>query len=503
MKQAPPRTPVEGEVTRPDPCRASAGLLTSPSTFHLVEGEVTRPKLGRASLGLLTSPSTVVISLLMIASSLAGEPVSYTREIQPILRANCVGCHKPGKSKGGLDLTSHAALMKGGKDGAVIVTEDAAASPLMESISGAEPEMPKEGEPLSEQEVALLKNWISQGAKLDAVDAAAMSIPAQPPVYKSLPAIPSLAWSPDGSLLAVPAHHEVILYHASGEISARFLGASARLEMVTFSPDGKTLAASGGAPSEFGEIQIWDIGSRTLQRSIKASNDTFYGVSFSADQQRVAVGCADKLVRIFSIADGREVMKCDNHIDWVFGTAFSQDGQHLATVSRDKAAKLIDIATGQLIDDINRPRDALICLTKHPTQDMIATGGMEGKIRLFKMSPRGGRLAEGDDKEESFVREFEHMATPIQCIAFSADGAMVACGGLSGEVRVFNAENGQRLSALKGNFGPTYALAFQPGTKVLTSAGVDGQIRCFEATTGELIKAFPSVPLAVPALPGG
>ena len=475
MKQA--STPMEPSVTRPDPRRSKAGLLPLWSTLMVLQ--------------------------LLIANSPSQETVSFTREIQPILRANCVGCHKPGKSKGGLDLTSHAALMKGDKNGPVIALQDVAASPLVQSISGTEPEMPKEGEPLNEQEVTLLKNWISQGAKPDTVDPSVNSIPAHPPIYKSLPAISSLAWSPDGSLLAVPAHHEIILYLASGEISARFLGASVRLEKVTFSPDGRSLAACGGAPSEFGEIQLWDTGSHTLQRSIKASNDTFYGVSFSADQQRVAVGCADKLVRIFSIADGKELMKCDNHIDWVFGTAFSQDGQHLATVSRDKAAKLIDISTGQLIDDINRPRDALICLTKHPTQDLIATGGTEGKIRLFKMTPRGGRLAEGDDKEESFVREYEHMATPIQCIAFSADGAMVACGGLSGEVRVFNTENGQRLSTLKGNFGPTYALAFQPGTKFLTSAGADGQIRFFESTTGELIKSFSAVPLAGSALPGG
>ena len=421
-------------------------------------------------------------------------PVSFTRDVVPLLRANCVGCHKPGKSKGGLDLTSHVALMKGDKNGAVILPHDVAASPLVESISGTEPEMPKEGEPLSAQEVTLLKNWISQGAKPDTLDASITSIPAQPPVYKSLPAISSLAWSPDGSLLAVPAHHEIILYTANAEISARLLGASARLEKVTFSPDGRSLAACGGAPSEFGEIQLWDVGSRALQRSIKASNDTFYGVSFSADQQRVAVGCADKLVRIFSISDGAEIMKCDNHIDWVFGTAFSQDGQHLATVSRDKAAKLIDISTGQLIDDINRTRDALICLAKHPTQDMVATGGTEGKIRLFKMTPRGGRLAEGDDKEESFVREFEHMATPIQTIAFSADGAMVACGGLSGEVRVFQTENGQRLSTLKGNFGPTYALAFQPTTKLLAVGGQDGTIRFFDCSNGEMTKEFPSVP---------
>lgn len=421
--------------------------------------------------------------------------VSYSQDIAPLFRINCIACHKPGKSKGGLDMTTHAALMKGGKNGAVITPHDEKASVLLDEISGSEPAMPKEGESLNEAEVALIHTWISQGAPDDAPAASSSHTPAQPPIYRDLPSITSLAWSPDGGLLAVPGHHEVLLYQASGELTARLLGESSRLETVTFSSDGQRLAACGGTPSEYGEIQLWNVAGRSLERSIKTSNDTVFGASLSSDQQQVAVGCADKMVRVFATKDGRELMKCDNHIDWVFGTAFTQNGQQLATVSRDKAAKLIDIHTGQLIDDINRPRDALICLTKHPTVDQVATGGTEGKIRLFKMTPRGGRLSEGDDKEESFVREYEHMATPIHCIAFSADGSLIACGGLSGEVRVFQTENGQRVSSLKGNFGPTYALAFQPGSKLLATGGQDGKIRFFDSSNGDLAKEFPAVPV--------
>jgi WD40 repeat protein len=422
-------------------------------------------------------------------------PISFSRDIAPIFRANCSACHKPGKTKGGLDLTTYEAMMKGDKNGPVVVPHDLAASSLADDISGAEPAMPKEGETLTEAETALVKAWILQGAANDALGPAIVRTPSQPPTYHTLPAIASLAWSPDGQLLAVPGHHEILLYTPNGDLAARLLGESPRLETVTFSHDGKTLAACGGLASEFGEIQLWDVAARKLQRSIKTARDTVYGVSFSADEQQVAVGCADKMVRVFATNDGRETMKCDNHIDWVFGTAFSQDGKQLATVSRDKAAKLIDISTGQLIDDINKPRDALICLTKHPTADMVATGGTEGKIRLFKMAARGGRLSEGDDKENSFVREFEHMATPLHCIAFSADGSSVACSGLSGEVRIFKTENGQRTATLKGEFGPTYALAFQPNTNLLAVGGQDGKIRCYDSSKGLIVKEFPAVPL--------
>lgn len=434
---------------------------------------------------------------MLCASSNAKEDiVSFHREVLPILRTNCVACHKPGKSKGGLDLTTHAAMLQGGDEGQVIRSGDALASRLFETICGDEPEMPKESEPLLPREIDLIKRWITQGAIEDAASDTGTRRPAEPTTYRSLPSVNSLAFSPDGSLLAVPGRHEILLHHADGSgVVSRLAGDSPRLESVTFSTDGTFLVACGGAVSEFGEIQIWDTRRRELIRSIKESNDAFYGVAISPNNQQVAVGCADKLVRVFNIADGLEVMRCDNHLDWVFGTAFTNDGLRLVTVSRDKAAKLIDITTGHLIDDVNMSRDPLICLTRHPIENLVATGGAEGKIRLFKMEPRGGRLSEGDNKEESFVREFEHMASPIQSIAFSPDGIHVACSALSGEVRIFKADSGQRVAQIQGGRGPIFALAFTADGKQVAAGGYDGRLRYYNTETGGVVKEFNSVPL--------
>lgn len=424
------------------------------------------------------------------------EAVSFHGEVWPILRANCVACHKPGKAKGGLDLTSHASLLRGGDGGQMIKSGDAVGSRLIETICGDEPEMPKDSEPLLPDEVELISRWVAQGAIVDAPVDTSTRRPAISPTYRALPAVHALAFSPDGTILAVPGKHEILLHQANGSgIVARLPGDSPRLESLMFSKDGALLVASGGAISEYGEVQIWDVAKRELIRSIKASNDAFYGVSISPDKQLVAVGCADKLVRVFRISNGDEVMRCDNHLDWVFGSAFTNDGQRLATVSRDKAAKLIDIASGHLIDDINRSRDVLICMTRHPADDLVATGGTEGKIRMFKMEPRGGRLAEGDNKEESFVREFEHMASPIQSIAFSPDGKIIACAALNGEARIFATESGQRIAQIKTDHGPVFAIGFDTTGKLIAVAGYDGKIRYYDAANGQSLKEFNSVPL--------
>ena len=423
-------------------------------------------------------------------------PISYHRDVLPIFRTNCIVCHKTGKARGGLDLTTHAALLKGGDAGLAVKAGDIQGSRLIQTICGEEPEMPRDSEPLMQKEIAILSRWIAQGALRDEPVETLARRPAEPPTYHALPSVHALSFSPDGTLLAIVGRHEILIHQSDGSgIVARLAGDSPRLESIAFSRDGSLLVASGGSVSEFGEIQIWDTATRQLQRSIKASSDAFYGVSISPDNRQVAVGCADKLVRVFNVADGSEAMRSDNHLDWVFGSTFTNDGLRLATVSRDKAAKLIDIATGHLIDDINQTRDALICLARHPIDDLIATGGTEGKIRLFRMQPRGGRLAEGDNKEESFVREFEHMGSPIQAVAFGTDGSTIACGTLSGQLRLFKTENGQRLSQIKGSRGPIFALGFTPDGKQIASGGYDGRIRFYNATSGEVMKEFDSVPI--------
>ena len=114
------------------------------------------------------------------------------------------------------------------------------------------------------------------------------------------------------------------------------------------------------------------------------------------------------------------------------------------------------------------------------------------------MVPRGGRLQEGDDKEESAVREFEHMATPLHAVAFSADGTRLACGGQNGEIRLFLTESGKREATIPSSGGPIFTLAFHPQEHYLASAGSDGQVRFYDTTDGHLMKTFGAVPLGVP-----
>lgn len=430
-----------------------------------------------------------------VTAEAAGKPVSYSKDIVPVFKRSCNGCHHPGKLKGELDLTTYAALTKGGKHGASLKPGNPAGSRLIEEISGAEPAMPKEGDPLTKAEVALVTRWIREGAKDDTSSRTAARQSA-PQFYPAVPAISALAYSPDGKWLAVSGHHEILLHNSDGSgIVARLGGEARRIESLAFSPDGKFLAASGGSPAVFGEIQIWDMEIKKLFKSHKVTSDSLFGVAWSANLENVAFGCADKTVRVLAVKDGRELLKFDHHSDWVLGTAFTLDGKRVLSCSRDKAMKLIEVAQGQFIDDINKLQEGLLCLSRHPTNNLVACGGDQGTPRIYKISEKQGRTA-NDNNDVNQVRQFERQPGPIHAIAFSPDGKAIAVGGMGGEVRVYNADDGNRLATLKGHDGAVFAIAYHPTKNQICTGGFDGKLRIFDVPTGNLVVAFAPVPLS-------
>ena len=97
----------------------------------------------------------------------AADAVDFAKQIKPILERSCLKCHGPKSAKGELRLHTNELLMKGGEGGPVIESKNAEDSTLFELITLPEDEssrMPKDGKPLSEAEIKLIRDWINQGA---------------------------------------------------------------------------------------------------------------------------------------------------------------------------------------------------------------------------------------------------------------------------------------------------------------------------------------------------
>jgi hypothetical protein len=100
--------------------------------------------------------------------------VTFDKDIKPIFDKSCMPCHKGEKPKGKLNLETLEGVMKGGKDGKVVVAGKIADSPLLFAVAhiGDDQDefMPplhnkRNIEPLTADQVGVIRAWIEQGAK--------------------------------------------------------------------------------------------------------------------------------------------------------------------------------------------------------------------------------------------------------------------------------------------------------------------------------------------------
>ncbi len=137
--------------------------------------------------------------------------VDFQREIKPLLKQKCHNCHGPRQQMNGLRLDSRAAALRGGYSGPAIKPGDSAGSKLVHMVAGIGIEenliMPMGGEPLSAEQIGLLRAWIDQGAVWPEDDPSAKQATSaerkrpksehwafNPPVRPSLPAVHREPW---------------------------------------------------------------------------------------------------------------------------------------------------------------------------------------------------------------------------------------------------------------------------------------------------------------------
>lgn len=434
---------------------------------------------------------------ISIADDAPAKPVSFYRQIRPILQRHCSGCHQPAKQGGNLQLISYESFKKGGDNGASFVPGNPDESQIVKQISGAKPEMPLNSDPLTPKQIDTIRTWIAQGAADDTPAAAKDEISAEkPPIYTSAPVITALAFSPDSQLLAVSGYHEVLLHRADGGAQVgRLVGRSPKITSIQFSPDGTKLAAAGGAPSLFGEIQFWDVAKKELIRSDTIGFDTLYGICFNDDGTLLTYGTFDNRVRAIQVADGKQVMSMDAHTDLVFGTTFSLKNDHVISVSRDMSMKLTELKTSQFIDNITSItpgalKGGLMAVQRHPKEESVLIGGADGEPKLYKIFRTQARQI-GDDFNR--LRGYAKMQGRICSLQFNKDGTKFVAGSsnaTSGAARIYKTDTEAPLAELKGHPAGVFAVAFRPDGQVVATGGMDGVVRIYNADNGELIKEF-------------
>ena len=110
-----------------------------------------------------------VVLLLTLYGCVDQQEVSYRKDVVPIIEAKCIECHLPPKGIGyltsGLSMESYEAFMKGTIYEPVIIPGDSLHSVLNMVVEGRLNSSMRTPYPLTEEETAILRQWVDQGAK--------------------------------------------------------------------------------------------------------------------------------------------------------------------------------------------------------------------------------------------------------------------------------------------------------------------------------------------------
>lgn len=426
------------------------------------------------------------------------EPIVFEKDIEPILSNRCSYCHSGKIVEGKLDMTTFEGLMKGGKSGPAIVPGKSMDSLLIKLVGRTmkPPMPPKTEEPATPEELALFKLWIEQGAKgptsaavakkrevkltkLPEIVTPVVALAVSPdkstiaagrgnqihlydatsgfyvqslvnpdlkdangsPVSGAhLDIVQAMAFSHDGRYLASSGYQEVILWDVqTGMIRHRLTGFTDRVVALDFAPDGKWLATGGGAPTEEGEIRVFDVGTGQLVVDVKnGHSDTVFGVRFSPDNTKLATCAADKFVKTWDMPSGKFLKAFEGHTHHVMDVGWAPDGRTLASCGADNVIKVWDFDRGEQIRTIaNAHTKQVTRMVFIGNKPEVATCGGDGAVKFFNV--QGGNN----------IRNFGGNSDFLYAIGVSPDGTVVAVGGQESVVRVYNGTNAQLLKTLQ------------------------------------------------------
>jgi mono/diheme cytochrome c family protein len=131
----------------------------------------------------------------------AAERIDFARQLAPVLKQACQNCHGEKAQLGGLRLDAKQAAFRGGNSGPAIVPGKAEASPLYQRVAGLgdQARMPMGAKPLPVEQIALIREWINQGAEWPETEGARnVEIKKHwafiPPRRPALPEVSRLPW---------------------------------------------------------------------------------------------------------------------------------------------------------------------------------------------------------------------------------------------------------------------------------------------------------------------
>jgi WD40 repeat protein/tetratricopeptide (TPR) repeat protein len=250
----------------------------------------------------------------------------------------------------------------------------------------------------------------------------------------------ALAWSNDGRIVAA-SYLDLKAVVWDAKTGARALaeplqGGPDNYGALALSPDGKLLAI--GAYQRF---HLWDVSTgKYVRLTYCHPNNTLDSIAFSPNGQTLATTGGDGAIAIHSVTQDNILRLLKGHAGGVFSIAFSPDGLRLVSGGEDGSTVLWDAPALTDADEWTASVEPVAALACSPSESIIVTGSSVGDATVWNAD---------DGSLTSRINKAHGSSAPISQIAFFAEGKRFATMGGDGAVRVWDAASLAQLQEIR------------------------------------------------------
>jgi WD40 repeat protein len=284
-------------------------------------------------------------------------------------------------------------------------------------------------------------------------------------------------WSPAGDLLLTAGMDGTARVWDGFTGEERYVLAGPGGYYAEWSPDGTHILTYRETDST---ATVWDAGAGARLLTLSGHARRVYAFNgWSPDGTRIATTSQDGTAKVWDAATGEEQLTLSGHDGTVFRAEFSPDGSSIATSSFDGTARVWDASSGEhlltLPGHTSAPRAQW-----SPSGDRILTVS-SGLTRVW----------------DAVTGEALHLLTMQGdgYAAWSPDGSLVATGGGTGQIQVWDSATGTKLLDFRGHSSEIGELGWFPsGNRIWTVSG-DGSAKVWKVSQALLsVGCWPSCP---------
>ena len=260
--------------------------------------------------------------------------------------------------------------------------------------------------------------------------------------------IGDLAFSLDGEFLAIGASTKVeLLDVAKRETITTFRHSVWTIPTVAFSPDGTLLAAG----SREGAIKVWNVTSEAEVATLEGHTDQVVSLDFSPDGSMLASGSFDRTVKIWNTATWATSATLEGYAERIGKVAFVRDGK-LASVSLTGTVRLWNVSTKSQISIIETGAKGAVAFSPDGT---ILASPTSWTVKLWDLATGAQTGAVND------MRDYNR-AYPV----FSPDGTILAVTAF-GLIEIWDISTSELMASISGGPGGVRRLLFSPDGRML------------------------------------